>query len=339
MRIIQARNVGAAYVQGLALLEEVGAVRESRAGTTVVAPWPVMTVYERPWERVLLDERRDANPFFHLFEALWMLAGRDDATWLDQFVSDFSSRFAEEGGRQHGAYGARWRRHLDFDQLDVVVERLRSSPDDRRSVIQMWDATYDLCDPRERDEDTGERVAEPRDVPCNTHLYPRIRQGRDGLALDLTVCCRSNDVIWGAYGANAVHFSVLQEYLAGRIGVLVGRMYQLSNDYHAYTSVLSRFHGGELPVYRGEYERGAVSAYPLGQDWERWDADLLSFMSAPFDTVYANSFFSQVAGPMLWAHRLWRQGDKTGGYESLDMVGAPDWELAARRWMLRRMGS
>jgi thymidylate synthase len=52
--------------------------------------------------------------------------------------------------------------------------------------------------------------------------------------LDLTVLCRSNDVVWGAYGANAVHFSVLQEYLAGRIGVDVGVMYQFSNNYHGY---------------------------------------------------------------------------------------------------------
>jgi hypothetical protein len=47
----------------------------SRAGDVLVAPHPVMSVTSIPTERVLFDPARDANPFFHLFESLWMLAG------------------------------------------------------------------------------------------------------------------------------------------------------------------------------------------------------------------------------------------------------------------------
>ena len=46
----------------------------------------------------------------------------------------------------------------------------------------------------------------------------KIKNGR----LQMTVHCRSNDIIWGTYGANAVHFSILQEYVAARIGVDLG---------------------------------------------------------------------------------------------------------------------
>jgi hypothetical protein len=38
----------------------------------------------------------------------------------------------------------------------------------------------------------------------------------------MTVTNRSNDLCWGMLGANYVHFTILQEYLAARLGV-VGR--------------------------------------------------------------------------------------------------------------------
>src|SRR5919109_5331256 len=124
MEVIQARNVNDAYFKGVHLLRRYGIREQSRAGEVLVMPCPVTTVYERPWERILWDEKRNANPFFHLAESLWMLAGRNDARWLDQFVSDFSSRFAEVSGLQHGAYGYRWRKHYSMDQLDSVVQML-----------------------------------------------------------------------------------------------------------------------------------------------------------------------------------------------------------------------
>ena len=46
---------------------------ESRNGPVLVIEEPVTVCYENPNERVLFNTRRDANPFFHLFESLWML--------------------------------------------------------------------------------------------------------------------------------------------------------------------------------------------------------------------------------------------------------------------------
>jgi thymidylate synthase len=69
-----------------------------------------------------------------------------------------------------------------------------------------------------------------KDVPCNTNAFFRVTNGK----LDMMVNCRSNDIFWGAYGANAVHFSFLQEYVASSIGVEVGRYWQNSFNFHAY---------------------------------------------------------------------------------------------------------
>lgn len=372
MEVIYARNVSHALRLGCEQLEKVGERQDSRAGEVLVAPTPVMTVTTIPTERVLLEARRDANPFFHLFESLWMLHGRDDATWLDRFVSDFSSRFAEEGGHQWGAYGHRWRWSWDIDQLDVTVDRLRRDPLDRRVVISMWDPTYDLWEPAETRSAGGHTLGggtrEPRDVPCNTHIYPRVRTEKGYLqgvshsvaglegetvdattmggaphtsrVLDITICCRSNDVIWGAHGANAVHFSVLQEYLAGRIGASVGRMYQLSNNYHGYTEVFKKRRSNQSD---SRYMTGDVHPLPMGEDWHHWDADLDEFMSwteeqhcADVTLVTKNSWFHTVAQPMWLCHQSWKGGDRSMAGFYAEAIQAPDWRVAAQEWMERR---
>ena len=358
MHVIDAVNVNDAYVKGMRLLEKHGVLQPSRAGDVRVIPAPVTTRYQNPCERVLFDEARDANPFFHLMEALWMLAGRNDATWLDQFVGDFSKRFSEDG-IQHGAYGFRWRTHFtlseavepgsvwmgqppdaeDFepiDQLQVVIDKLKADPFDRRVVIQMWDPTVDLC-------------ADKRDIPCNLCVMPRVISDTGGNWLDITVACRSNDIIWGAYGANVVHFSVLQEYLAAKIGVKVGRYWQLSNNFHAYNDVFYKKLRGLPNTFKGDfdegdrYARGMVKATPIVTDVEKFDRDLALFFDPEYKAGYFNEFFATTAVPMRLSYEAWRRKDHLTAMGTLEeaspIAGRPklDWLLAARLWYARRL--
>lgn len=356
MKILEARNVNELLALGADHLALYGLPEESRAGPVVVSPTPVCSVYERPTERVLFSQKRDANPFFHLHESLWMLAGRDDAASLNHYVGDFGERFAESSGKIHGAYGRRWRGGLGVDQLDEVVEKLRKNPGDRQCVVQMWDAVgFD------------DLVGNWRDRPCNTHVYLRVRQEQapqvDGApffsslkapVLDLTVLCRSNDIVWGAYGANAVHFSMLQEYLAGRVGVKVGRMYQFSNNYHGYVDALDRLGEPHLLFEEHDpYECGEVYPVAIGEDWEHWDEDVRHYMdwhdhglwSRPTDSVdvdppdgfYNMNFFVGVAGAMAACNWLWKQGRRYEALRNTASIKASDWQRAAQEWMARRM--
>ena len=114
MRVINARNINEAYAYGVAMLREYGFTEPSRAGEVEVLPTPVTTRYLSPMERVLLAPGRVGNPVFHLMSAIWMMAGENHARWLDQFVKDFSPRYAE------------------------------INPKDRQAVLQMWDPDTDL---------------------------------------------------------------------------------------------------------------------------------------------------------------------------------------------------
>lgn len=319
MKVVHACNVNEAYVLGMRLLAEKHYREESRIGPVMVAPCPVTTVYERPCERVLFDRQRDANPFFHLMESLWMLVGRRDVQWISQFITGFD-KYSDDGKVYHGAYGYRWRHWFELDQLETVVRELRENPNSRRCYVGMWDPEHDLGKPG-------------LDFPCNTGIAFQIRDG----VLDMTVFNRSNDIIWGAYGANAVHMSFLLEYMAAKIGVPVGRYYQVSNNFHAYVDMWLKVGGTPQPHPLDPYELGEVQPYPMVRDHRTFDSDLDKFIEDPLSLMfYSNSFFPEVAVPMAHAHREWKRKRYLPALNICKEIAAPDWSRACFEWIQRR---
>ena len=355
MIVLEACNVNDALAQGARFIREHGVREESRNGPVLRVPEPVTTVYFVPEERVLFAPGRDANPFFHLIESIWMIAGRDRLSDLTPYVSTFG-QFSDDGVTVPGAYGKRWRGWFvdeddqTFDQLDWAVKRLRNDPTDRRVVIQMWDANID----------PGRADNGGKDVPCNLELLPKIVDG----TLDVTVFCRSNDMLLGAYGANAVHFSFLQEYLAGRIGVPVGVYRQISVDFHVYEADMEKFDLDALAALEGctdFYAEEAVEQYPIFKGWGGEDhsnthpindaareqviaQDLALFFDEGPEVANRAArwpFLKQIAAPMALAHRHWKGGkgeDRfVGALEILkQMPERNDWRRACEEWINRR---
>lgn len=323
MHVIEARNVEDALYQGLEYLGQHGRRRESRNGPVLVAEGPVTTVYEYPRERVLFWPARNANPFFHLYESLWMLGGCRDVGRVAYYVRRMN-QFSDDGMTLHGAYGHRWLHHFGVDQLTQIASALRINADDRRQVLAMWDPRVDLG-------------RQGRDLPCNlTVTFQRNWTGE----LDMSVFCRSNDIIWGAYGANAVHFSVLQEYMAARIGCEVGRYWQVSVNYHAYVDIFEKLVSAmREPYAHHAYEQDHVSIFPLvSAEPLVWDHDLRHFLqdeSAPREDFH-DPFFRDVAVPMRDAHSNHRRRNPSAALRSAGNVAADDWRRAAVEWLERR---
>lgn len=323
MNIFETRNVHDLLPKALDRLYRQGVQRDTRNGPVLQLAGPSLICYERPMERVLFWPERDANPFFHLAESMWMLAGRKDVGYPAKFVKNME-RFSDDGMTLRGAYGYRWRHHFLFDQLATITRNLKENHTCRRQVLQMWDAATDL------QHQTG-----CRDIPCNTHAYLAISGGR----LDLTACNRSNDIVWGCLGANAVHMSVLQEYMAGRIGVGVGKYYQFSNNLHGYLDTIEPLRG--LVMRQGEaspYEIGGAAATPLnnGQEPEAFAEDLRK-LGEPGERGYRSTFFKQVFGPMEEVHRVFKADGPSVALSSCPAIGASDWRQAAEEWLKRRV--
>ena len=328
MKVLYACNVDHALAQGLRTLShpEYARVRRSRNGEVVVYDTPVTTVYLWPKHRVSFWAPRDANPFFHLYEAMWMLGGRNDVASVAAYVERMRT-YSDDGETLHGAYGHRWRRHFGFDQLVKIAHRLREDADDRRCVLQMWDASEDLDVPS-------------KDLPCNTQVYfTRDHQGH----LDMTVMCRSNDIIWGAYGANVVHFSMLLEYMAAAIGCPVGIYRHLSNNYHAYTPLYTNLLTAltQVPVVEYYYgvERGhhRVDVHPLiSTPVPSWDLALRDFLDG-VPSAHNDPFFPYVAQPMHDAYRFYKDGKIERAIERLGSNSTVDWLVAGQGWLMRRL--
>lgn len=322
------RNVEEAYHWGLWWLYKYGQDEESRNGPVRVYPEPFITKYERPMERVLFNPGRDANPFFHLMEALWMLQGRNDV----RFLATFNKRmldFSDDGTTLAAAYGHRWVRYFHVNQLSQIVSGLGSDPKSRRAVLAMWEV--------------GDLFRTSKDIPCNTHCYFRIRQGE----LDLTVCCRSNDIIWGAYGANSVHFSVLLEYVAKALKLKVGQMYQVSNNWHAYTDLFWKKwklrETTSLPIHYGSL----IEVSPIVTDYWSFLNELDMVMrwveySAP--AINNRGLAVELRNPFLYnvvnmarVWHLYKSGDKLTALSETSHITASDWRLACQQWIQRRI--
>jgi hypothetical protein len=322
------RNVIEALHRGTTLLLSEGVVIPSRGGQTLEARGPVYTIYYRPMERVLFAPARDANPFLHFFEALWMLQGRDDLRFMKYLSKNFE-KYSDDGLIMQGSYGRRWRFWFGLDQIQMVIDLLRQDPDTRRAVISMWDPEHDL-----------ENI-DSTDIPCNTQIYFKIRGGN----LHMTVCNRSNDMLWGAYGANVVHMSMLQEYIAFHVGVPVGTYVQQSDSFHVYLDgpggeVWARIKAAHAlrQLWQNPYEQEDVSPFWMFANTTAiaWDRDLARFFEL-FDrghpitySDFTTPFFSQVVTPMWIAY-------KDRDIHAASLILAYDWRKAAMEWLERRI--
>jgi thymidylate synthase len=326
--VITARNVHDALPKALRELHVYGVRRDSRNGPVIVFPEPVTTVYEKPLERVLFYPERDANPFFHFAESLWMLAGRNDVAFLAKFVPSIKN-YSDDGEVFRGAYGHRWRKAFGVDQLPLVIEALKKDRNDRRQVVVMSHA----CDLEGQETN--------KDVPCNTQAMFSVHHSGQ---VDMLVTNRSNDMIWGCYGANAVHFSYLHEFVAAGIGLPVGYYRQMSNNLHAYDNeVFAKVQPLLSDETINPYANGhlePVTHRPLMScSYQEWTEQLEVFLVRGA-VAGMDPFFRRVAGPILRAHAAYslkKDRDRFNNAQD-ELLACTDtaWRKACMEWVTRR---
>lgn len=316
MSIYSCRNVNAAYERLLPAIKMHGIVADSRNGKVLTFPDPQVLLIRKPWERVLFDARRNANPFFHLMEALWMIAGRNDVEFVRQFNKNMYT-FSDDGFIFNGAYGYRWRQHFGYDQIARACEMLANNPNDRRVVMTMWDPHIDLG-------------STSLDIPCNQQAIFRLDTG----VLQMVTTNRSNDLIWGLLGANAVHLTVLQEYMAARIGVPMGPWSHMSANLHIYEHHWPLLESMEKGV--GWDWRPYPAHVPLVSNWQDFEQDCIDLCNGKVD-YFKEPFFDEVVAPMIQSWNHWKEGQHEEALYQASCIGAEDWGTAATDWLSRAL--
>jgi thymidylate synthase len=303
----------------------------SRNGPVVRFKSPTTIVWASPRNRVSRVSARDANPIFHLVEALWMLAGRNDVETPSYFAGHLAS-FSDDGKVLNGAYGHRWRNHFNIDQLHgYVIPALKKNNLDRRAVLAMWDGEHDV----------KSALDGSKDVCCNLTAVFDASSG----VLDMTVFNRSNDAVLGATGANIVHFSILQEYVACHIGMPVGTYYQISSNTHAYLNDKATQRSMEWAKNTVEPPIHAANCPLLFSECgpSTFMEDLETLMDNYKEThgleyTFKSVFFSEVVAPVVQAFNLYKNDLLEESVLSLDKaIKKTDWVFATKSWIQRRI--
>lgn len=332
MKIFNCINPNATLKKMVRDITEFGKPANSRNGLIISYDEPVCIRHENPVHRVIWLKSRNANPFFHIFEFVWMLAGRNDVRTLSAFNANMKA-YSDDGETFNAPYGYRLREHFGRDQLRDVIEILKKDPDSRQAVALLWDS-----------EDLTKSTM---DKACNLELVFKLR---DSGKLDMTVFNRSNDLIWGALGANLVHMSLFHEYVATMLGVGIGVYEQISNCMHVYING----HLGDIyrEIINQSEEVEGCDSYPCthspsmkGIDEDAEDlfyhignCDTVVEMASGFMQSYHSEFFEKLFIPMMRVylfHKLKR--DDVAMHILLGSEIPEDWSMACYNWLeLRR---
>jgi thymidylate synthase len=249
---------------------------------------------------------RVLNPAFAVAEALWILSGSDDP-WIFQY-NERLARYADNG-RLQGAYGPRLRRWGGtVDQLAQVRELLLEDPDSRRATVQLFDP--------------GRDFSGHRDVPCTLGYRFYLRAGR----LHMHTTTRSQD-LWLGFCYDVFTATLLQELLAGWLGVQIGEYHHHVDSLHLYDRHVEA--ASRLPAVVPVSE----AMPPVAVSWEEVDILLQRVIEGEPPTSGGWDEMSAV----MRSYRAWKAGDRVGARR---VAGTSSGVLARalRRWY-DRLGS
>lgn len=194
-----------------------------------------------PVKRVSRTESR-SKIISCLGEFLWYLTGDNDLEFISHYLPRYADS-AEKNGKVHGGYGPRlFGMHGAYNQLERIITLLRDKKTTRRALIQLFDAA-DLFPENVQEDDF-------KDIPCTVSLQFLVRDNK----LNLFVNMRSNDAFRGLTH-DIFAFTMIQELVAGTLGLDLGSYYHFVSSMHLYEV--------DLDKVRALQKEGFMSTRPL----------------------------------------------------------------------------
>ncbi len=200
-------------------------------------------ILKRPTARLSNSDNR-GKLFSALGEFLWYMSGDNKLDFITYYISRYAD-FSDDQETIWGGYGTRLFKpnSKKISQIDNVINLLKKKPTSRQAVIQIFDAE-DLSNQR-------------KDIPCTVSIQFVIR---DGL-LNAFTYMRSNDAFWGL-PHDVFAFTLLQEWVARRLGVKLGEYHHFVSSFHIYENKIH-----EAERYLDEGLQRSTEMQPMPEDY------------------------------------------------------------------------
>jgi thymidylate synthase len=179
-----------------------------------------------------------------IYELLWFLKGDTNIKYLRDRGVNIWNEWADEHGDLGPVYGAQWRswRTTDgrtIDQINRVIEQIKSDPDSRRLVVSAWNV--------------GE-LDKMALLPCHALFQFNVAGGK----LSCQLYQRSADVFLGL-PFNIASYSLLTMMVAQVCGLEPGEFIHTLGDAHLYSNHLEQ---ARLQLTRDPYRLPRMSIDP-----------------------------------------------------------------------------
>jgi thymidylate synthase len=155
-----------------------------------------------------------------LHELLWFLKGTGNIQYLKENGITIWDEWADENGDLGPVYGVQWRDWSGIDQIQNVIETLKTDPNSRRMIVSAWNV---------------ERIPEMALAPC--HLLFQFYVAEDKLSCQLYQ--RSCDLFLGV-PFNWASYALLTHMIAQVCGLGVGEFIWTGGDVHLYCNHLEQ---------------------------------------------------------------------------------------------------
>lgn len=198
-------------------------------------------------------------------ELLWFLSGSSNVKWLQERNIHIWDEWADPNGDLGPVYGVQWRKwrtHTgeQIDQLQRLLDTLRTNPDSRRMVVSAWNV--------------GE-LSQMALEPCHAFFQVYVAQGR----LSLQLYQRSADLFLGV-PFNLTSYALLTHMLAAQTGYRPGEFIWTGGDCHIYSN---HFEQVELQLTREPYPFPTLRLAPARSlfDYDFSDIEIVDYRHYP----------------------------------------------------------
>ena len=136
---------------------------------------------------------------------------------MDEFINKIKTdhEFAKQWGELGPIYGAQWRKWDGIDQIQELINTLKTNPDSRRMLVSAWNVNY---------------LDEMTLPPCHYSWQCYVREGK---YLSLMWNQRSVDTGLGL-GFNIASYGLLLEMIAKQVNMIPDELIGNLGDVHLY---------------------------------------------------------------------------------------------------------